>query len=204
LWDTSGSTDTAEYANALVLLGLLTRGREKDASGKMASDVGPLAEQAIRICEKQTCPEDTFPLALELLSGVLSATSDEAGAQAAAARAFRLRNLPDGPPFPPKSGPSPRGAQKAGGAITAPRISFQRQPEFCEAARWARREGEVVLQIIVNSDGTPRVTKVVRPLGFGLDEKAVEAVSQWRFIPGTKAGAPVNAMASIVVTFRLL
>ena len=53
-------------------------------------------------------------------------------------------------------------------------------------------------------DGTPRNISVRRALGLGLDEKAIEAVKQWKFRPGTKDGDPVTVQASIEVNFRLL
>ena len=46
--------------------------------------------------------------------------------------------------------------------------------------------------------------RVVRPLGMGLDEKAVEAVGKWKFKPGQKDGHPVAVMANVEVNFRLL
>jgi TonB family protein len=62
----------------------------------------------------------------------------------------------------------------------------------------------VLLSIIVDEHGLPRDIKVIRPLGLGLDEKAVEAVAKWRFIPGRKGGVPVATQAQVEVNFRLL
>ena len=61
----------------------------------------------------------------------------------------------------------------------------------------------MVLQIIVSEQGVPRDVKVVSPLGFGLDEKAVQAVEKWRFLPGEKDGHAVSIQATIEVNFRL-
>ena len=73
------------------------------------------------------------------------------------------------------------------------------------SATWNRSyQGTVVFQAIVGADGRIRDLRPVRALGMGLDEKAMEAVRQWRFRPGMKEGKPVDVMASIEVTFRLL
>jgi TonB family protein len=64
-------------------------------------------------------------------------------------------------------------------------------------------QGTVVLSLVVSDQGRPQNLKVVRSLGLGLDERAIEAVEQWRFKPGMKDGEPVPVMATIEVNFRL-
>ena len=61
-----------------------------------------------------------------------------------------------------------------------------------------------MLSVVVDSEGHARNVKVVKSLGMGLDEKAIEAVEKWRFKPGMKDGHPVNVLATIQVNFRLL
>jgi len=56
----------------------------------------------------------------------------------------------------------------------------------------------------VDDQGRPQNLKVLRSLGLGLDQKAIEAVEKWRFKPGMKDGKPVPVMATIEVNFRLL
>jgi len=56
----------------------------------------------------------------------------------------------------------------------------------------------------VDEKGNPRELKVIRPLGLGLDQKAIEAVEKWKFKPGMKDGKPVAVQATIEVNFRLL
>ena len=89
------------------------------------------------------------------------------------------------------------------GGVTAPTAIYKPDPEYTTEARQAKYQGTVVLTIIVGADGRPRDVKVTRSLGMGLDEKAIEAVRQWRFDPATKDGKPVNVMVSIEVAFRL-
>jgi TonB family protein len=77
-------------------------------------------------------------------------------------------------------------------------------PEFSEEARKAKYQGTVVLTIEVGADGKPHGIRIVSGLGLGLDEKAIEAVSQWKFKPAMRNGRPVPAPATIEVNFRLL
>jgi TonB family protein len=96
------------------------------------------------------------------------------------------------------------GPPKAGKNITQPEIVAKMEPEYSDPARAACLQGSDLLAVIIDDKGVPRDIKVVRPLGFGLDEKAVEAVSKWRFRPATKNGVPVTVRANIQVNFRLL
>jgi len=77
-------------------------------------------------------------------------------------------------------------------------------PEYSEEARKAKYSGTVMLEVIVDMEGRARDIRVSRSLGMGLDEKAVEAVTKWKFKPGMKDGRPVNVRALIEVNFRLL
>lgn len=95
------------------------------------------------------------------------------------------------------------GAYRVGGGVSAPRPIYDPEPEYSEEARKAKYQGTVVLWVIVGPDGRPRDIRVSRPLGMGLDEKAVEAVRQWRFEPARKDGQPVPVQVSIEVNFRL-
>jgi TonB family protein len=97
------------------------------------------------------------------------------------------------------------GVYRAGmGGVTMPKVVFKLEPEFSDEARRAKHQGVVRLIAVVGVDGMAREIRVVGSLGMGLDEKAVEAVQQWRFLPGTKNGKPVAVMAAIEVSFRLL
>jgi TonB family protein len=93
---------------------------------------------------------------------------------------------------------------RVGGGVTAPVPIFKPEPEYSEEARKAKYQGTVVLYMVVDSGGGPTKIAVLRPLGLGLDEKAIDAVSQWRFRPGMKEGRPVNVAATVEVNFKLL
>jgi TonB family protein len=96
------------------------------------------------------------------------------------------------------------GAFKVGNGVTAPVVLYKKEPEYSEEARKAKYQGTVVLYIEVDPSGRAVNPKVVRSLGLGLDEKALEAVRQWKFKPGYKDGKPVTVAATIEVNFRLL
>ena len=95
------------------------------------------------------------------------------------------------------------GVFRVGGAVSAPRIISSTAAQYSEKARKAKYQGVCVLSLIVTSEGTPRDVRIVRSLGMGLDEKAIEAVSQWKFEPGIKDGKPVAVMVDVEVNFHL-
>src|ERR1017187_3346003 len=105
---------------------------------------------------------------------------------------------------PGEGGNSGGGLRGLGGASTAPVVLFQVEPEFSEEARKAKLQGVVMLYGEVDINGRLRNIRVTRGLGLGLEEKAVEAVKQWRFRPGTRDGKPVVSAAAIEVNFHLL
>jgi TonB family protein len=96
------------------------------------------------------------------------------------------------------------GVYKVGGGVTAPVVIFKKDPEYSEEARKAKYQGTVLLAIEVSPDGKATNVRVVRSLGLGLDEKAMEAVKAWKFKPGYRNGQPVTVAATIEVNFRLL
>lgn len=96
------------------------------------------------------------------------------------------------------------GVFRAGGGVSSPQVVTKVDPEYSEEARKAKYSGTVLLQLIVNVDGRATNIKVMKGVGLGLDEKAVEAVQKWTFIPGKKNGSPVPVYATVEVNFRLL
>ncbi len=96
------------------------------------------------------------------------------------------------------------GTYRVGGGVSAPQVLFKVDPEYSEEARKAKYSGTVLIQVIVGADGKARDIKVLKSVGLGLDEKAIEAVSKWKFKPGLKNGQPVAVHATIEVNFRLM
>jgi TonB family protein len=140
---------------------------------------------------------------------------------------------PNGVPGPPSNGPGTRGGIGSGdgggvgprrglgtgpdaddgglsgasgirGSITAPLVLWKVEPEYSDEARRARLQGTVILYIEVDTDGRPRNFSVRQSLGLGLDERAIEAVRQWKFRAGTHDGRPIVTAALVKVYFRLL
>ena len=96
------------------------------------------------------------------------------------------------------------GVYKIGGGVSAPVPIFKPEPEYSEEARKAKYQGSVTLSIVIMPDGSTSNIRVIRPLGLGLDEKAIEAVTRWRFRPSLKDGKAVAVTANVEVNFRLL
>jgi periplasmic protein TonB len=95
------------------------------------------------------------------------------------------------------------GPYVVGGSVTAPQLIYDPEPEYSEEARKQKYQGTVVLRVIVGEDGRPRDVRIASSLGMGLDEKALEAVRQWRFEPGRMNGRPVAVLVNVQVNFRL-
>lgn len=95
------------------------------------------------------------------------------------------------------------GIYRVGGGVSAPRTLYAPDPEYSEEARRAKFQGTVVLWMIVGADGRPRDLRVMRSVGLGLDEKAIDAVRTWRFDPAKKDGQAVAVQINVEVSFRL-
>jgi len=98
------------------------------------------------------------------------------------------------------------GAYRPGNGVETPRLIKEVKPQYTAQAMRAKIQGEVLLECIVQPDGTihPNI-RVVRSLdsSFGLDQEAIKAARQWRFMPGTKQGQPVPVLVTIAIAFTL-
>ena len=92
---------------------------------------------------------------------------------------------------------------RAGHGVQAARPVHRVEPRYTPQARREMIQGIAVLEVVVDERGHPLRCSVVSPLGFGLDERAIQAVSRWRFEPGTRDGQPVATVATVEVNFRL-
>ena len=101
------------------------------------------------------------------------------------------------------SGADTRPIDADGGETSNPRLLRKIEPEYSEEARKAKLQGKIGLAVEIWPDGKPHKIRVMRGLGLGLDEKAVDAVRQWRFAPAMQDGEPVRFISQIEVEFTL-
>jgi len=95
------------------------------------------------------------------------------------------------------------GMTRVGHGVSPPRVVHQPEPGFSEFARKARYQGVVTLAVTVDKNGLPQNIQIASPLGGGLDAKAVEALSRWRFKPAEKDGQPVDVQIAVEMDFHL-
>jgi TonB family protein len=106
------------------------------------------------------------------------------------------------PSLPGATAPDP--VYRAGNGVSKPTLAKKIEPDYSEIARKLRAQGEAILYAVIRSDGTAENFRVMSSLGYGLDEKAIEAVRKWRFNPGMKDGKAVAVAATFEVRFQLL
>jgi TonB family protein len=95
------------------------------------------------------------------------------------------------------------GAYRVGNGVLPPKVLYKVDPEYTQEDKDAKISGDVLLQMIVTTEGTAENINVVRSLSPGLDQKAIEAIQKWTFQPGTKDGKAVPVWATVEVRFRL-
>jgi TonB family protein len=95
-------------------------------------------------------------------------------------------------------------ASKTGNGVTAPAVLHKTEPSYSPEARAMKAQGTVVLTVVIGTDGKASDVQLRQSVGYGLDEQALDAVTQWTFRPGTRDGMAVPVQASIQVNFRLL
>lgn len=89
------------------------------------------------------------------------------------------------------------------GGVSVPRVIYDPDPDYTDAARLQKLQGTVGLWVIIGADGRVQEVHLRRGLGFGLDERAIAAVRNWRFEPARKDGLPVAARMNVDVEFRM-
>ena len=118
-------------------------------------------------------------------------------------------NAPRVPPVGPRAGPGNGGGSGGGplpggaGGASAPTCPVQPEPNYTDDARQAHIQGTVVLDTIIQEDGTIVVNKVERSLGYGLDDEAKKVLKKWKCNPGKVNGQPVDVQLQIVINFHL-
>jgi protein TonB len=95
------------------------------------------------------------------------------------------------------------GPFRPGAGIEPPRLLHEVKAVYTEEARRRSLTGDVLLEIVVRRDGSVGDVSVIRALGAGLEQRAIEAVRQWRFTPARRHGTPVDVIVEIAVEFTL-
>jgi periplasmic protein TonB len=95
------------------------------------------------------------------------------------------------------------GPYRAGSGVEPPRLLREVKARYTDEARRRGTTGNVILEIVINRDGTVSDVSVRRGLGGGLDERAIEAVRQWKFAPARRLGEPVDVIVEVAVEFML-
>jgi TonB family protein len=99
--------------------------------------------------------------------------------------------------------PSDANVKVMSDGMTPPKVLNSIDPSSNEYAQQYGIAGMELLRTVVDATGVPRQMAIARPIGFGLDEKAVDAIKNSRFRPATLNGQPVPVVVDLVVTFRI-
>lgn len=95
------------------------------------------------------------------------------------------------------------GPYRPGSGVEPPRLLREVKATYSDEARRANITGDVVMEVVVRADGLVSSARVTRGLGFGLDERAMAAVRQWRFAPARRLGVPVDVAVEVAMEFNL-
>jgi TonB family protein len=104
---------------------------------------------------------------------------------------------------PGSGGGTGGGPYRPGSGIEAPRLLREVKADYSEDARRQNLSGDVVMEIVVRADGSVGDVKILQGLGGGLNDRAAQAVRQWRFAPATLHGGPVDVIVEVAVEFKL-
>jgi len=92
---------------------------------------------------------------------------------------------------------------RVGGDVRAPVLMEKVEPVYTPEARERRISGIMILEAVIGRDGLVKNVSILKPLPFGLNQAAVDAVKQWKFKPGTLEGKPVDVIYTLTVNFNL-
>jgi len=104
---------------------------------------------------------------------------------------------------PGSGGGTGGGPYRPGAGISPPSILREVTPDYTDEGRRRAVQGDVVLEIVVRADGSVGSVKTLQGLGYGLDQRAADAVRQWRFNPARRYGTPVDVIVEVAVEFKL-
>lgn len=131
------------------------------------------------------------------------AVGDGAGARSATRGSGIVKQAGFGDVATVEAAPRAKPIENAALKTVSAEIISKPNPVYTEEARKLRIEGEVLLEVVLESDGKVRILRVVRGLGHGLDEAAIRAAEQIRFRPAIQNGQPVDFPAVLHILFQL-
>ena len=108
-----------------------------------------------------------------------------------------------GVPYDSQPAPAGEPAVRPGQGTKGPRPLLTLDPEFSEEARQQKYQGTLAAEVVIGADGRVRKTSIVRRLGKGLDEAALEVLPMWRFQPCLRDQKPVACIVTIEVSYNL-
>ena len=165
----------------------------------------PAAESLYRaaLAVEETNSPDAA-LTMEFLAHFLREQARVSEAEAMEASAGEIRKAHVAQLSPKRQTAAAAQASRTGNGVAAPKLLHKIEPNYSFEARAVKAQGTVVLTVVIGTDGKAGDVRLSQGVGFGLDEQALDAVTQWTFEPGTRGGMAVPVQASIEVNFRLL
>jgi TonB family protein len=163
----------------------------------------PAAESLYRAAlaiEEANSPEAA--LTMEFLAHFLREQGRVSEAEAMEASASEIRKARVAQLSPKRQATAQ--ASRVGSGVAAPVLLHKLEPSYSVQARAAKVQGTVLLSVVIGTDGTAYDVQVRKGVGYGLDEQALDAITQWTFKPGMRDGIAVPVQASIEVNFKLL
>jgi protein TonB len=202
IWSTSGAVDTAAKAPHERLVFLAGPGPGGGGGGGGRAPKKPVTRiERPRPQASQSFEPEPQPLpSRALVSPVALVAGDEKP----------LSPEPDG--SGPGAGPgvddgtgggAGGGPYRPGSGVEPPRLLREVKAQYTEEARSRGVTGRVVLEIVIRADGNVGDVKILRGLGYGLDDRAIAAVRNWKFSPARRLGNPVDVIVEVEVEFSL-
>ena len=177
---------TSDNADALLARIFLTA---KDRFADLVPDYWkPCVLAASAGKSKGKYPACRFPPEIAAIPGVVFSLDENSESQVAGDGEAKAAEIP---------------LARIGKGVTIPKVILQKDPPFSDEARRAKYQGTATLMFIVDKTGQVQNIRILRPLGMGLDQKAVETVSKWQFHPARKDGEPVAVELAVEVDFHL-
>lgn len=162
--------------------------------------------------EPLTIPVQTMAAATEITPGVVDPTPATESTQGSGSEGGAGSGADGGSGAGRGSGLGPGsgggtggGVYRLGSGVTTPQLVREVKPSYTADAMRAKKQGAVLLECVVLPDGTVGDVKIVQSLDavFGLDEEAIKAAKQWKFLPGRRFGEPVPVLVKIELQFTL-